>query len=246
MGRPTVTTFIALLFLALVLFELGRFGAHLWQARQLAAAGERYERRPGEAGRWLLVVGDSTAVGIGAGEPEQSVAGRLAQRFPGLAVVNLGVVGARMGDLPAQLEAAPERDYDAVLIQAGGNDVLAFTGLVALRESTARVLELAGRHSDYTVMMSTGDVGGSPAFPMALDWLLSARTRAVREVLMAEAAKAGAHYVDLYRPPQRDPFVQEPRRYFAGDGLHPSGAGYGLWAEELLAQSALEDRLRKD
>ena len=33
--------------------------------------------------------------------------------------------------------------------------------------------------------------------------------------------------------------MQDPDRYNAADGLHPSDQGYGLWLHELLAQSPL-------
>ncbi len=92
-------------------------------------------------------------------------------------------------------------------------------------------------------MMSTGDVGSAPAFPAPVGWLLSARTRAVRDVLMTAAGEAGITYVDLYRPPAQDPFLTDPDRYYAGDGLHPSAAGYGLWLEQLLEDSRLGNRL---
>ena len=36
-----------------------------------------------------------------------------------------------------------------------------------------------------------------------------------------------------------DPFVQEPRRYYCPDGLHPSGEGYGIWFSTLMAQVPL-------
>ena len=54
-----------------------------------------------------------------------------------------------------------------------------------------------------------------------------------------EAALRGLAYVDLYKSRDDDPFAQEPGRYNAADGLHPSDQGYGLWLHELLAQSPL-------
>ncbi len=41
------------------------------------------------------------------------------------------------------------------------------------------------------------------------------------------------------RPLSWQPFVQEPRRYYCPDGLHPSGEGYAIWFAALLAQVPL-------
>ncbi len=234
---------VLLAVVAVVVFESLRLGVNLWQARNLAADSRPFERRLPEAARHLLVVGDSTAVGTGAASPQDSVAGRLAARFPGLAVVNMARDGARMADVAGQLEASPRRSYDAVLIQAGGNDILGFTPLTRLRRDALRAMERARRRGGCVVMMSTGDVGAAPAFPAPLSWVLSARTTKVRELFMAAAAEAGIAYVDLYRPPAEDPFLTDPGRYYARDGLHPSAAGYGLWLEELLDGSGLADHL---
>lgn len=243
MGISRVLLIVLLVVMAVVLFEALRLGVNLWQARHLAAESRAFERRAPDADRHLLVVGDSTAVGTGATSPRDSVAGRLAARFPGLAVVNMARDGARMVDVVGQLEAAPERSYDAVLIQAGGNDILGFTPLKRLRRDAVGAMERARRRASCVVMMSTGDVGTAPAFPAPVGWLLSARTQAVRNVLITAAGETGIGYVDLYRPPAEDPFLRDPGRYYARDGLHPSAAGYDLWLEQLLANSDLGDGL---
>jgi lysophospholipase L1-like esterase len=61
----------------------------------------------------------------------------------------------------------------------------------------------------------------------------------VRELFLDLSAAAGIHYVDLYRPPEQDPFISHPDRYYAPDGLHPSGEGYRLWYEQLLEDTPM-------
>jgi len=53
------------------------------------------------------------------------------------------------------------------------------------------------------------------------------------------AAMAGAPLVGLRPPPDQDPFVQQPQRYQAADGLHPSSKGDALWFQRLQQAHAL-------
>lgn len=42
-------------------------------------------------------------------------------------------------------------------------------------------------------------------------------------------------YVDLFDPSAENLFYKEQGRFYATDGLHPSGEGYRLWFEKLAA-----------
>ena len=206
----------------------------------LAAASEAFEHRRPEAAKSLLVIGDSTGVGTGAIRPGDSVAGRLAALLPHIEIVNLARDGARMGELMEQLHSAPGRAFDAILIQAGGNDILRFTDLDRLRESVTDLLRATRARADFVVMMSTGDVGTAPAFPIPINWIYSWRTKRVRALFLELTAREGIDYVDLFDPSAENPFYREPERFYAGDGLHPSGEGYRLWFERLKAESRIE------
>jgi lysophospholipase L1-like esterase len=239
-----IAGFVLLIIVGLVLYEAMVLGVHLWRGRALAAESRPFERQLPGAERRVLILGDSTAVGTGAGAPAGSVAGRLASDFPGVEVINLAEDGARMSDVLGQLAVAPEGPVDVILIQIGGNDILRFTEEETLRAATAEVLQSARRRASRVVMMSTGDVGTAPAFMPPLSWILSNRTREVRELFLDLSAAAGIEYVDLYRPPERDPFLSDPDRYYAPDGLHPSGEGYRRWYEQLLDDTAIAPWLK--
>lgn len=237
--KGVVTSFA--LALATVIFVDAMFlSVALQRGSALAAASEAFQRRLPNAAKSLLVIGDSTAVGTGAELPKETVAGRLVALLPEIEVVNLGKDGAKTGEIMAQLRAAPERAFDAILIQTGGNDILRFTDLDRLRRSATDVLRAAKAKSDYVVMMSTGDVGTAPAFPIPVDRIYSWRTRQVRALFLELAAREDIDYVDLYNPSAENPFHREPDRFYARDGLHPSGEGYRLWFEQLTAGSRIE------
>jgi lysophospholipase L1-like esterase len=40
-------------------------------------------------------------------------------------------------------------------------------------------------------------------------------------------------HLDLFQDARNNPLGEGPRRFYAEDGLHPSGEGYGIWFKEL-------------
>lgn len=226
--------------LAVILYDAAHIALALARGRDVAAASEAYERAAPSQAPALLVAGDSTAVGTGAADPADSVAGRIARDLSPLHIDNLGRNGARLADVAAQLRRAPRRHYRVLLIQAGGNDILQFTGYARLREDIDRVLQLATARGDRVLLMATGDVGTAPAIPWPLSVLLSERARRVRDLLAHAAGEREAvHFVDLMQEGADSPFRREPARYYAEDGLHPSGEGYGLWYAQLRRSVSL-------
>lgn len=61
---------------------------------------------------------------------------------------------------------------------------------------------------------------------------------------LAAARDHGVDYVDLFTGSGDNGFRQEPGRYYARDGLHLSGVGYGTWYDRLTAATALPERLQ--
>ena len=222
---------------ATVLVVAGCAASRLKVSADLARASEPFEAspRPPVAHR-LLVVGDSTGVGTGASAPAQSLAGLIARDHPDWEITNRAADGARLADVVAQL-SGPGR-FDTVLVLAGGNDVIRLSGAGtmgrALDDLTARARAIAPR----VVLMPSGNVGHAPFFPPPLSWWMSARSRVLhRLVRETAAASPGVLYVNLYRAGADDPFLREPERLHAADGLHPSDDGYREWRATLRAQA---------
>jgi lysophospholipase L1-like esterase len=230
--------------LALAAYDGVVIGRALYVGGQLARESSPYSQQPADATAALLVVGDSTGVGTGAEDPADSVAGRLGSALPGTRIDNLAVNGALTEDVLEQLRDAPLPRYDAILVQVGGNDALRFTPLDRLEADIAAVLSRAGERAPYTALMSTGDLGAAPALPWPVAPVYSARSRAVRDRFLAAAREHGADYVDLFTGAGDNGFRQAPDRYYARDGLHLSGAGYGSWYDRLTAATALPERLQ--
>ncbi|MEO7762425.1 MAG: GDSL-type esterase/lipase family protein [Casimicrobiaceae bacterium] len=225
---------------ATVLLAAGCAFYRIDEARTLAAASEPFSVAPTSAGARLLIVGDSTGVGTGASSPAMSVAGQLSSRLPALAIDNVAANGARFADVVAQLDAAGARRYDAVLIMAGGNDVMRLTAETKLRREIEDAAGRATKIAPMVIFMPSGNVGNAPFFFPPVSWWMSARSRLLHGIVREAAARNGAAYVNLYQPKETDPFAKEPKRLHAADGLHPDDAGYRLWLHELVTQSPVE------
>jgi lysophospholipase L1-like esterase len=189
----------------------------------------------------VLVVGDSTAVGTGAGDAALSVPGRLASDYPGVVLENRAQDGARTAAAVDQMRDAASHSYALVLVLVGGNDVLQLTPTAALHKAISEVLQEAAGLGEHVVLMTVGDVGSAPAVPWPISMLLSRRAAKLRSIFAEEAERRGVSYLDMYVPDgRRDPFARDPGTFYARDGLHPSAAGYGLWYQHLEREAPLQ------
>lgn len=201
-------------------------------ARALSQGAPAYEQL-GNRAEAILVAGDSTARGIGAARPEESLAGRVGAVFPDARLVNLGRNGACFGDVAAQLADAPTVPYRFVIICAGANDVLQLhTGDRVLADAR-RAIARAQRLAENVVLMTVPNVGHAPMLPWPFNRFYSARARTVFTRLAPLGDHPRISLVRLYFDGAEDPFAREPQRYLAEHGLHPSSAGYALWFDRL-------------
>ncbi|TQN32561.1 lysophospholipase L1-like esterase [Haloactinospora alba] len=201
------------------------------------AAGDS-ERRPLD----LLVLGDSTAAGVGVSHHGDGVAGHLAAALAersgrGVAWRVVARSGATVGGverrhLPAAVDGPPP---DVAVVLAGVNDTLRLTRLATVRATMARILtELRRNHPDTRVLLSgTPPLHRFPALPAPTRQVLGLRARAVdRAVSRAAGDAPGAVYVPV-------PDLTATAGVFAADGFHPGSGGYRAWARRLASHCDL-------
>jgi lysophospholipase L1-like esterase len=215
-------------FIWYVAYEIVRVKCLVTISAGLVGKAHSYKRSSGRLS--LLVLGDSSAVGVGAAHPDESVAGRLATALDA-SVENYAVSGAFTADLAAQFRRAERERYDLILIQIGVNDVIRFRSVGQAGQQLEVVLKEASKKSDRIVVLTAGKIGHAPFFPRLFGFIFTLRARALRARFMKTARAHGAIYVDLYRV--HDIFRSEPRRYYAPDGLHLTGEGYGCWFDKV-------------
>lgn len=224
--------------LAFLVFEVAQATVRVRAGRAAAARTVRFERVRPDSTLRILVTGDSTGVGVAAGDPALSVAGRLGSAYPVAHVENFSRNGARTRHVLGQLQARRGEHFTLVLLQTGGNDVLRFTPLERLRQDIGAALDEARRLGDHVVLLTAGNVGLAPLFPRPVGWLYTWRTRQVQQIFQEAARERGALYVNLFADRAHDVFLTDPAKYYAPDFLHLSGEGYRVWFEKVTAALA--------
>lgn len=186
----------------------------------------------GDASHAVLVLGDSTAVGVGADTKEESVAGLVSAYTDASSVENYAVSGAVTEDLSTQSEQAQLERYRLILIQIGGNDIIRFKSA----DSAKANLRLAIAQlpaADQILIISAGDVGGATLFPFVVRPFHTRLNNEYHTAFAELADEMGATYVNFKDAPSTKMINDRPDIYLAKDGLHPSSAGYALWFKEI-------------
>jgi lysophospholipase L1-like esterase len=208
-----------------------------------AATGSAEAVRSGAALR-LLIVGDSSAAGVGAAHQDEALAGRLsAALVAALATTVHWRLVARTGVTARELaklidEAAPAR-FDIALIVVGVNDVTGLRSKAAwLRDVDALAARLRNIAPGARLVASgLPPMHLFPALPQPLRGFLGARAIAFDDALGHWAARQpDALHVPI--PEMADPSLA------ASDGFHPGPGAYALWAAELALAIARDGALR--
>lgn len=219
---------VPLVLLGAVALEVALFWRDVKRARSLAALGRRFERRLAARGTTILVLGDSTGVGVGAALPEESIAGLLAADYPEADIANISESGARVADAVAQARRCNEAGLhvDVAVLHVGGNDVVRATPTDKLVESCDQLLLELRRLATRTVWLGPPNVGLAPLFPMPYSWIMAVRSRAASAVFAECAARHKVSFVDFSAPSHATYFRKQRRRHFASDGFHPNSSSY--------------------
>ncbi len=189
-----------------------------------------FEQHPSNPEIYILVAGDSSAVGVGATENINSIAGRLGTQFPKADISNVGMSGARLKDLLLVLDEHKNKNYNLIVLQIGSNDITHFTSYDTIRKELSEILSISNELSSKIILLTSGDVGRARIFYWPLSNILSSRALDVRKIFIEEASKhKNVSYVDLYLDRNDDPFEKDLKKYYAPDSFHLTDDGYGVW-----------------
>ena len=190
----------------------------------------------------LVVLGESTAAGVGAATQAEALAGQTAYalaRETGrpvhwLAVGRIGATAhSTCHDLVSQL---PHHPVDRVILALGVNDT---TRLHTLRRWTAdlqQVIAAVRQRVGPAPILLTGvpPLDRFPALPQPLRRVIGLRGR----LLDQAAANLAQHLPNV----THHPIPTASSDTFAPDGYHPSPAGYQAWGAHLAEAIAGEIR----
>jgi len=211
--------------------------------------GQPFEGAPDDNGQYgsgrgypvqLLVLGDSSAAGMGADTAQQTVGAIIANGVSALSgrpvrLTNVAVSGAESSGLDRQVATALEQvaNPDVAVILIGANDVThRIDKSIAVRHLEQAVGAL--RATDCEVIVGTcPDLGtiepvAQPLRLLARRW--SRDLAAAQTVAVVEAGGRTVSLADLLGPQ----FASMRHEMFSHDGFHPSPAGYARVASALL------------
>ncbi len=190
----------------------------------------------------FVVLGDSSAAGLGVVEPEETPGALLAAGLSELLerpvrLINVAVVGAQSADLAGQVDSALEAAPHAALIMIGANDV---TGRVAPATSVRHLIEAVTRLRAVGCEVVVGtcpDLGTVEPIPHPLRLVARHWSRRLGAAQTVGAVEAGARTVSLASLLGPE-FAASPKDMFSADRFHPSAFGYARAAATLLPSFA--------
>ena len=224
-----------------VLFPFLAWQGHVTRKHALKLP-EASGRRDGITGRGpdisLLIVGDSSAAGVGTSHQEEALLGHMRRRLTQTNTVHWSLdakTGATTQDTYQRLLDRPAEKYDVVSVSLGVNDI---TGLVPLPVWLARynrLLNLLQTKFGATVICVNGipKMEYFPVLPQPLRWVLGQQAKRFDRYLQRLVARrAECRFVPLDFEP--DPTLMSE------DGYHPGPKIYAAWGRKVFRA------LRKD
>ncbi len=224
-----VVSVVLLTGLLFVCFNMGMF--NIFKTLYSIAKVSPYEQVV-EGAPSIFILGDSTGYGTGADKKEESVAGLIGQNYPEYTIKNNSKNGRTIGELVPVVEKI-EGEYKLILLQIGGNDILQSRDVAIVEKELRQIVTNLKSHTENIVMISSGNIGAATRLTGSNTEKFERQTREFREMFIKVSVDTPLTYVDLFLEPENDPFVSDPKKYFAWDGLHPTSAGYAFWYTKL-------------
>lgn len=188
----------------------------------------------GPPARRILVIGESTAAGVGVDSHDQGLASQLAKQiheYTGKAIAwhTFGVNGIRLGALIAELDKAELPEADLVLLSMGVNDTTGFTPRYRFRQQLKTLQQrLAARYPKPLLLLSLPPMHLFTALPSPLRHVIGWRARQLDNVYLQLARQVPAEFTHVKYPVITDPEL------LASDGYHPGKEGYNYIARALV------------
>ncbi len=182
----------------------------------------------------LLVLGESTAAGVGASTHETGLAGQFS-RFLGGKIgksVEWQVVGKSGITINRTIRELvpeiPDEKFDYIMLALCGNEVLSLRSPRVFRRDMRRLIGiLKEKNPDATFFITNAPaVRLSPVLPFTIKFILG-HLSALHDANAREFTSEMERVFYFHQP------TTVPEDFFA-DGLHPSEKGYTVWSKRMI------------
>ncbi|RMJ05646.1 GDSL-like Lipase/Acylhydrolase [Marinobacter litoralis] len=184
----------------------------------------------------LLVLGESTAAGVGVATHKEGLASQLAIRLhqrTGKTVgwQTFGVNGIRLGNLLNTLASESLPPANSIVLSMGVNDTTGFTSRARFRQHLQTLRAAIAPLSPAPItLLSVPPMEKFTALPSPLRHIMGWRARQLDRIYQDLAKRTPNDFRYLNYPTVEDPSL------LASDGYHPSQRGYQFIAEALSEQ----------
>lgn len=179
----------------------------------------------------LLILGDSSAAGVGAETQSEGLSGQLvaqlAARYQVTWQLEAGT-GETTRTALARVQAMRPQIFDCAVVVLGVNDVTRATSKAQFTARQSALWQLLKDRFGVRQIVSSGvpPMQQFPLLPQPLAWALGRQAARLDDGLAVLAAKsAGVTHLPMSLP--QDPDLA------ASDGFHPGPRAYAMWAESL-------------
>ncbi|WP_374256359.1 SGNH/GDSL hydrolase family protein [Aquabacterium sp.] len=179
----------------------------------------------------VLILGDSSAAGVGAAHQDEALSGQLSCALAPHFAVQWSLqacTGHRIQDVMAAVRQLPPEPWDVVVVAVGVNDATGMTRLSAWLDGLTTVrAQLRQQHgAPWLVWSALPPVHHFPALPQPLRWYLGRCARRLERALRTWAAQHDDCVV-------ADVIFPMDQRFMATDGFHPGPLAYAAWGQAL-------------
>jgi len=202
------------------------------------AAGPRTGEIPGQGVPVrLLVLGESTAAGVGAADHQEGLAGQVARAVAAetgrpVRWRVIGRNGATAGSTRTELFIpAGEVDADVAVVALGVNDTLRMTSPARWTADLDRLIGSVRERCGavHVILAGVPPMGVFPGIPQPLRGVLGMRAALLDRAAARLAGRMDAvRHVTVPLPP-----AAGVDHFFCGDRFHPSPHGYARWGDAL-------------
>lgn len=187
----------------------------------------------------LLIVGDSSAAGVGADTQDEALAGHVTRNLATSHSVDwvlFAKTGATTASTLARLRQLPVNDFDLAIVVLGVNDVTRFVGLHKwLKLQDALTQRLRNDYGAKHIFVSAlPPLGQFPLLPNPLAWVLGCHSDRLDKAQQQRCAiEPDLHYLPID--------LNLDVSAMARDGFHPGPAVYAAWGKTMA--EAIRHRL---